>query len=239
MALKRIIRFLSPSWQVGLLLVSWALPGLADTATAERAYQNGDYPTAFREFLRLAEQGSAYAQFHVAYMYDLGQGVANNGEEAVRWYRAAAAQGAVAAQINLGLMLEEGDRVAKDYEEAAKWYRLAANQGNPRAQCKLGLLYGAGNGVPRDYAESVKWLRASAQLGYLAAQKGTGPLARPLVSTAERTEMDYRLQESEADLRFEGGGEMVPTGGRTGRRRVTAGYWWDVPGRPRRAPERH
>ncbi|MGA2774369.1 MAG: tetratricopeptide repeat protein [Bryobacteraceae bacterium] len=174
MALKRINSISACKLPIGVLLIAWALPAFGDIAAAEHAYQNGDYSTAFKEFLPLAEQGSARAQFRVAYMYDVGKGVARNSEQAVRWYRAAAANGEAAAQYNLGLMLANGEGVAKDYDEAAKWFRSAASQGDSMAQYELGLLYFSGNGVPMNYAEWLKWLQSSARQGYLAAQKELG-----------------------------------------------------------------
>jgi hypothetical protein len=81
MALGRTSRFLSLSCKFGLL-ICWAVPASADIASAARAYQNGDYSTAFKEFMPLAEQGSAQAQSYVAYMYEVGEGVGKNYVEA-------------------------------------------------------------------------------------------------------------------------------------------------------------
>jgi len=41
------------------------------------------------------------AQFNLGLMYDFGEGVPEDDEEAVRWYREAAEQGNAAAQVNL------------------------------------------------------------------------------------------------------------------------------------------
>jgi len=58
----------------------------------------------FDETMLLAEQGSAEAQYNLGLMYANGDGVPQNDEEAVRWYRLAAEQGDANAQFNLGGM---------------------------------------------------------------------------------------------------------------------------------------
>jgi len=59
-------------------------------------------------------------------MYRLGQGVPQDDQEAVRWYRLAAEQGHAAAQVNLGILYGKGLGVLQDYVQAHMWYNLAA-----------------------------------------------------------------------------------------------------------------
>jgi hypothetical protein len=47
----------------------------ADFEKGVTAYQSGDYATALREWIPLAEQGDANAQFQIGAMYDVGKGV--------------------------------------------------------------------------------------------------------------------------------------------------------------------
>ena len=44
-----------------------------------------------------------------------GQGVPQDYEEAIKWYRLAAEQGYASAQYNLGVMYDNGDGVPQDY----------------------------------------------------------------------------------------------------------------------------
>ena len=46
------------------------------------AYNRGDYETALKKFLPLAEQGDAAAQFNLGKMYRKGQGVPQDDAEA-------------------------------------------------------------------------------------------------------------------------------------------------------------
>ena len=75
-----------------------------------------------------ADQGIAPAQYNLGLCYAHGTGVAQDDEEAVKWYRKAADQGLADAQHNLGNCYENGTGVAQDEEEAVKWYRKEADQ---------------------------------------------------------------------------------------------------------------
>ena len=75
---------------------------------------------------KAAEQGAADAQSNLGLMYALGQGVAEDNVEAVKWWRKAAEQGLADAQFNLGVMYLFGEGVAEDYVEAYMWWNLAA-----------------------------------------------------------------------------------------------------------------
>ncbi|MCZ6876080.1 MAG: sel1 repeat family protein, partial [bacterium] len=81
--------WLSLSIAVGLVLVL-ATPTWADYQAGVDAYHASDYQTALKEFRPLADQGDAAAQNTLGYMYELGKGVSQDYQEALRWYRLAA-----------------------------------------------------------------------------------------------------------------------------------------------------
>ncbi len=154
-------RWLVVSIFVGLGLML-APPILADFQVGLDAYKRGDYDTALKEFQPLAELGDAEAQFNLGLLYVRGQGVPQDDQEAVRWYRLAADQDFASAQGLLGLMYYEGRGVPQDYTEAVKWYRLAAEQGLAVAQYKLGLMYALGHGLSKDYVLTHMWATLAA-----------------------------------------------------------------------------
>jgi TPR repeat protein len=125
---------------------------------ATKAYNSGDYETAYSLIKPLAEKGLPEAQFNLGLLYDKGQGVPQNYAEAVTWYRKAAEQGNVKGQYSLGMMYYNGQDVPQDYAEAVKWLRKAAEQGNGKGQYSLGMMYYRGRGVPRDYVLAHMWL---------------------------------------------------------------------------------
>jgi TPR repeat protein len=97
---------------------------------AEAAFLSGDYVTALRGVLPLAEQGNSHAQFYLGLIYERGFGVPEDYVEAAHWYRQAADQKDSAAQNNLGLMYFDGRGVPQDNVRAYMWYNLAAAQGD-------------------------------------------------------------------------------------------------------------
>ena len=89
----------------------------------------GDFATALKEWLPLAEQGRAVAQYNLGLMYDNGYGVPQDYAEAAKWYRLAAEQGIASAQNNLGVMYEYGEGVLQDNVRSHMWYNIAAANG--------------------------------------------------------------------------------------------------------------
>jgi TPR repeat protein len=59
-------------------------------------------------------------------MYAKGQGVPQDYQAALKWYRRAAEQGNGSAQNNLGLMYERGRGVRQDFILAHMWSNIAA-----------------------------------------------------------------------------------------------------------------
>jgi hypothetical protein len=90
--------------------------------------------------LAASARGDADAQYQIGCCYYLGEGVAQDFVEAVRYYRMAAEQRTAHAQFVLGGCYEAGQGVAQDWVEAVRYYRLAAAQGNADAQCHQGWL---------------------------------------------------------------------------------------------------
>ncbi len=80
---------------IATIIIGIAAPALAvPQPDAEDAYARGDYATAFKLWLPLAEQGSARAQANIARMYERGEWVAQDPAMANEWYRRAAEQSA-------------------------------------------------------------------------------------------------------------------------------------------------
>jgi TPR repeat protein len=102
-----------------------AAPGELERAQA--AYFRGDYVEAMMRFQPLAEDGDAHATFLIGYMYEKGQGVPQDDEQAAEWYGRAAALGNPFAQNNLGVLYKYGRGVPKDLVQSYKWFDLAAS----------------------------------------------------------------------------------------------------------------
>lgn len=152
------------------LLCLLAMPARAGWEEAVAAYNNGDYATAAREFRPFAEQGQVTAQYILGWIYQTGEGVAQDLAEAAKWYRRAADKGNADAQLALGSLYAAGAGVKRDDAEAAKLFRKAAEQGKANAQYMLGYMLTAGEGGAKNETEGLAWYRKAAEQGLADAQ---------------------------------------------------------------------
>lgn len=95
---------------------------------AVAASAKGDWQSAWFGFWTLARQGDPTAEFDLAQLYRLGQGIPQDLQQAFYWYGKAAAQGHAYAEFNLGVMYELGQATPRDLDQARTWYRRAAAQ---------------------------------------------------------------------------------------------------------------
>jgi TPR repeat protein len=101
-------------------------------------------------------------------MYEFGQGVARDNDEALKWYRSAADQDVVAAWHNLGRSYNFGTGVEQDYAQAEQWYRKAAEQGHMDAMFFLGTLYSNSHGQDTSIDTNIlayAWMHNAAEMG--------------------------------------------------------------------------
>jgi len=155
---------------------------------ATKLYEQRRYNEALPLFQRAAEQGLVAAQVKLGSMYALGQGVPENEQLAVTWYKKAAAQGSQEAQEALAILVdtaklqEEIDtqsvlRQAVNlheqgrYEEALVIFQKEAEQGNAHAQFALGGMYTLGQGLPKNEQLAAQWLKKAAGQGHAGAEE--------------------------------------------------------------------
>ena len=125
-----------------LMAMLWVSPVLcADFQKGSEAYLKEDYATAFREWMPLAEQGDARAQYFVGGLYSSGRGVERNDKQAMYWTRKSAENGYASAIYSIAESYQQGFRVDKDINESIRWYEKLANKNDVKAQIKLGFLY--------------------------------------------------------------------------------------------------
>lgn len=96
-----------------------------------------DEKKAFHYFQLAANDGDAFAQNEVAYMYAAGKGTNKNYEKALKYFRLAADQDLASAQYNVGLIYQEGLGVSRDPATAKSWFKLAARHGFEPAKQEL------------------------------------------------------------------------------------------------------
>jgi TPR repeat protein len=150
----------------GLLLTSIAGSASADGVAGFEAYEKGDYATALKEFLPLAEAGQTSAEAAVGQMYFEGKGMAPDLKQAARYLEPAAGKGNARAQYLLGKLYLSGEGVAAaDPAKAADLTKKAADQGLVEAQVDTCAFYYQGVGVPKDLVQAYLYANLAAQQG--------------------------------------------------------------------------
>ena len=135
----------------------------------KKAYLQGDYATALKQFEPLAESGHTESQHYLGMIYENGRGVAKDPKAAIKWYLKAAEQGHTEAQCALGLMYTYGSEW--DDMKAIKWLTKPAEQGDASAILSLVDNYAfadmyVGRGVALDDTEAIKWCTKLLEMGY-------------------------------------------------------------------------
>jgi TPR repeat protein len=136
---------------------------------------------AVRELMQKGESGDAAAQFAVANAFDRGRGAPRDGQEAMRWYKAAAEQGYAEAQNSVGSGLQAENR----HPEARFWYEKAAAQNHALATNNLAYLYDLGLGIGQDRQRALNLYLKAGDLGWaesmwnIANMYGAGQLGQP------------------------------------------------------------
>lgn len=147
----------------------------------------------------------------------LGEGVPQDYEGAVAWYRQAADRGYAGAQFVLGLMYATGQGVPFDDEQSVAWYRKAAEQGHAGAQFFLGFMYFKGEGVPQDDVRAYAWLSAADIQGYVGVNE-----VKDLIGNAPHETADQRQRDLDFLYDFLYEGEGMPQD------YIRAYAWWNI-----------
>ena len=168
-----------------LMLFALLSTSLTQANTLEEAKQKlaeKDFAAAHAIYLSLANQNDAKACYNLGLMYQDGDGVAKNLDEAVKWYTKSANLGYKEAQYTLGALVFQRQIQTISYPQAVTYYEQAAQQGHVKSQLNLGMLYFRGDVIAQDLSAAVQWLSLAASnnnseaQGYMAQlyQQGAG-----------------------------------------------------------------
>ncbi len=155
---------------VAILLVA-GVPARADFQAGVADYERGDYKAAYEEWLPLATDGVAKAQYNIGILYYGGEGVSKDFYMAQLWFRKAAAQGHAEAQFNLANLMEFAEGPVGSERQIVELYRKSAEQGYAPAQYNLGMMYLEGGfGIRKSANTAAEWFEKAAMQGDLEAQ---------------------------------------------------------------------
>ena len=113
-----------------------------------------------------ANQNQPAAQYRLAKLYEIGEGVSQDPEMARQLTERAAANGNRIAMHDLALYYAEGrGGVTADLPTAAKWFEKAAERGVVDSQFNLGVLFESGQGLPKNMTDAYVWYSIAAGQG--------------------------------------------------------------------------
>ena len=135
--------------------------------------QNGRTEEALPLIRSAADNGLAAAQYRLAKLYEVGEGVQEDEITARRLTERAARSGNRIAMHDLALYYAEGrGGLDLDMVTAAKWFEKAAERGVVDSQFNLGVLFESGQGLPQNLTDAFVWYSIAAKQGdQLAAQR--------------------------------------------------------------------
>lgn len=171
----------------GILAGSAGIGWGADFQKGIEAAEQGDYATAFEEWLPLAREGHSNAQFALAWLYLEGLAGREDEDAAIMWLTRAAEQGHEGAAEELDKIRErrqreqvEAEAQRKRLEElAAQQLRdlmARSEQNDPEAQYQLAKRYRDGAGVDEDAAKALKLADTARRQGHEKAGELFGEL---------------------------------------------------------------
>jgi TPR repeat protein len=128
-------------------------------------YKSGDHAGAAALMQQAAEAGNPTATYEMGYMFENGDGLAQDSAQSAQWYMKAAAMGDASGEAAVGQLYENGSQVDENWDTAAQWYMKSAQQGNRMGEFRLGRAYHYGVGLPLDLGAAEQWYDKAAALG--------------------------------------------------------------------------
>ena len=152
-----------------------------------------------KQVLQDANAGDISACAYLGKMYYEGTGVAQNYNEAFKWFQKAADNGVTGAYTWLGSMYYDGQGVAQNYEKAFLWTKKAAEHGAADAYVGLGVMYCNGQGVAQNYGEAFKWFQKAADNGIAYACAYLGQMYYKGTGVAQNYNEAFKWYQKAAD----------------------------------------
>jgi TPR repeat protein len=141
------------------------MPGAELFQRAVALYNSGDHAGAAALVQQAAQAGNPTATYEMGYMFENGDGLAQDPAQAAQWYMKAAAMGDAAGEAAVGQLYESGNQVQENWDTASQWYLKSAQQGNRMGEFRLGRAYHYGVGLPLDLGAASDWYDKAAAQG--------------------------------------------------------------------------
>ncbi len=137
----------------------------------EQIKQN--YTEAYKWLREAAEGNSAYAEYGLGRIYELGLEVNYDLTKAISHYKRSVQLGGVQALLNLGFIYEQKGMIDKDEDKlksSFEYYKKAANLGHKDAKYHVGRMLFRGIGVPTNVKSAINYLQSAISSGSVFAK---------------------------------------------------------------------
>ena len=142
-----------------------------------------------------ANQNQPAAQYRLAKLYEIGEGVSQDQDMARQLTERAATNGNRIAMHDLALYYAEGrGGVDVDLPTAAKWFEKAAERGVVDSQFNLGVLHESGQGLPKNVTDAFVWYSIAAKQGDQFAKTRVEVL-KPTLEQVDLITADERVRK--------------------------------------------
>ncbi len=131
------------------------------TAIAMATLYYTHWASATDQLRASAALGDAGSQYTLARKLSRGDGISEDQDAALAWFRKAAEGGDTKAQLTMARLYFTGDGVAKDPMRGAMWLKHAADKGDSFAQALMGMITLGGVGVAQDPYAALEWYAKS------------------------------------------------------------------------------
>jgi len=215
-----------------ILFLGYLGPVNAGAKEGTAAWLSKDYQKTLSEFMPLAKNGDANAQFMIGYLHYFGYGMNKDLKEAAYWYKKSAAKGVPIAQYWLGEMYLTGKGgLPKNYQQALELFKEADEQeGFPLAQHNLGIMYLRGEGVPQNNKKAINYFTKASAQGLAESQLKLGFMYRTGKGVVQNTKKGVDLYKKSAKQGFAEAqhnlGVMYYSGTGVWKNKKTAAKWY-------------
>ncbi|MCM2678141.1 tetratricopeptide repeat protein [Echinimonas agarilytica] len=148
-----------------------------DYLSGIESQNNHQYDKARARFQNASENGNGLADFSLARMYELGNGVPASQQTACEYFRKAAMREIPFAQQKFGHCLQHNQwanlkntTLDPSFNLPSTWYIKSANNGLHSAWCDYGQLFNDTKWQPNDIQTTLKYCTAAAKQSALPAQ---------------------------------------------------------------------
>ncbi len=124
----------------------------------------------------IVEKYAGRAAGYLGHMYLRAEGVKENHEKALEWFRRGMSIGDSASQFGMGLMCLHGLGIERNALQASEYFRAAAQQNHLLAQVEIGLLH-LDQGLTEDVLIAQRYFEIAARQGNIEARYYLGEMA--------------------------------------------------------------